>query len=290
MRNHLETYQYPNVHDYASALAAWTKGRKFRDYPERAKIVDTHRDKWITKQTNGDISFVRGGTEVVRWHPAGGVTVAPHNFTITWDEFANAFLPIGLTVSFSNPAHASCRPMHETGLGQVRHYRLTQATHFLKGRGRWEPTRVTEPWPTPHLDLKAANAALKARGYDAFMDWARALVALGGWQRVDGLGDEGMTTCMAMMNVETVSGREQILAALASPMRWTELLHSPPLTKYTHKADEALERVARAIRKTIHATDNVVIVGNSPYLEGDNAVRTYMAKSREYRSALLNSR
>ncbi len=287
MFGHIQTWDYPTVHDYTSAWLAWDRAPRARDETKRW-IKAGQRDKWIARRGES-IAFVWGGRDMVVWHPSVGdaesVTLAPWSSTRSFTEFTNAFLPGSLQVEW----HRVGAPYVTTNSGwsfSYRHYRVTQATRFERQEGSWRPVGKLEPFRYPQLDKAAGRAALEASPYGDFVDWATAFIALGGWRRSGHPDALPATNAMFFMEPNTTTGREQIMLALRAPERWWELLSSRALTRYANDAETAFGRASEIIRLCVYADAGTFKVEEHDYLEGANAIRTWHDACRRYRAAL----
>ncbi len=286
MFGRLDTTNLPVIVDHADAVKTWDGAIKTRDYPERKWLVHNHRDKWIVKHSNGDIGVVYGGTEVICYNVDETITITPYSGTQSFTDLANRVLPAGFSVDWKRAGG----PWISYGGGYpnvTRYWRSPKTMTCAKGKDRlWRPTEIAEPFEVVKLDRKKLNAALKSRGADGFEDWARALVALGGWRRVERMGDAAFTTCMAHMSETNGPGRRHILAALAMRDRWIEILSSPALTDYTHDAEVALRKAITAVRMTIITMDKCIKVTKRPYLDGSKEFNAWASAQRKYKSAI----
>lgn len=283
MFGRLDTHDLPPVWDYSQAVEAWNKGHPTRDFPERRWLKHGHRNKWVTRHGDGSIGFVLGGTELVRWHGDNSVVIRPYNSTKAFTEFANVFLPSDLTVNFEGQANACVRRG-----GHLRYHPIREATRFVRTEQGWTKAEGAPKaaWEVPYVDRAVADAHLDALDYRGFVAWARGVVALDGWVRVRAFTEE-MTVSMGSMNVSTASGRKHVLACLAEPRRWHELLSSPPLTSHTADPKTALRHVIERTRQAVVIEKRCVRTLAVPYIDGSSEFNTFLRNRGKYRAALM---
>lgn len=287
----ISTYGYPAVHNYSSALQAWSRAEVEKNAPDKRWIVKGKRDMWIT-HTVGHVTFQRGGTYVM-WRSDDSIKISiPRNSggNASDEAFVFAFMPNNTSIALTGNGTPYVSDLDHGGdLGwSPRSWRIGGGVITLRKVGtHWEPAVPTPPFITPELDKAKGAAALKRTGYADFVGWARAVVNLGGF-KVSSLGTmrEYDTERPVRPQRETPQGRAAILRMLADEGQWMALLTAPSLTNGDTKGNIALDRVSNAIRFAVYISEGCINVTEHAYVEGPKAVERWYRKALEYKPAV----
>lgn len=129
----ISTYGLPRIHDYRQALARWERTRPWHGRLDGdARPLDGNRafkHKSIRKTSDGDIALCLHHTDVVTYHPGGGVTVRTWA-SVSTNAFANCLLPPGLRADFN------------TSAGSILWVDRTGGEHGYEGRGYLVPDKA----------------------------------------------------------------------------------------------------------------------------------------------------
>ena len=192
-----EGYQVPDISNYAQALAAYEKARRWRGDPdgERKMGSSDNRHHGIRKTENGTIALRLHRTDLVQWHPDGSFSLDPYA-SISSDNFLRKPLPHTVRPWFNHHSRhrgsehlLACSDSTHSGVYWWRNgneqptsriYQLNSQTtkrrrFFLDREGLWQPDEdAVMAWETPRVNVKRAAKARAETGLNDLIPWLSA--------------------------------------------------------------------------------------------------------------------
>lgn len=248
----------PILSNYARAYEFWERAQQWRgetgEYDGR--VLDKRSKKYVTirKLNNNAIACRLHATDVITFHPDGGLTLRPYPSTMT-DEFTNTVL------RFTNIEAGFNRGLISVGGHVYRAIDTLVLTPDPMAQNNYCMETKTEPFVITRINRRA-NALLKQLGYNAFRDWLKML-AVSGLAAEDGAWPYPRYT---QMNVDAMLADTTQLPRLIT---WKFVYGQSPVINESE--------TLRKVRERIYCEHSEVIdVETKPYLEDHKEVNAWL--------------